>query len=295
MLSWLVSTSLRLRVVVLALSVGLLVAGIRTVQRTPLDVFPEFAPPQVEIQTEAPGLSTEEVESLVTVPLENALNGVSNLKTLRSKSVLGLSSVLLIFDEGTNLMRARQVVQERLISEATRLPSVAREPHMLAPVSSTSRVLKIGLSSSKLSQRDLTTLALWTIRPRLMSVPGVANVAIWGQRDRQLQVLVHPDRLAANKVTLDAVTRAAGDAVVLEAGGFIDPPQQRMSVRHLSTVHTPEDLARTVVAWKDGAALQLGDVAKVLEGSPPPIGDAVINDGPGLLLIVEKQPSANTL
>lgn len=295
MLSWLVSTSLRLRVVVLALSVLLLVVGLRTVQRVPLDVFPEFAPPYVEIQTEAPGLSTEEVESLITVPLENALNGVTNLKVLRSKSVLGLSSVVLFFEEGTDLMKARQAVQERLTSEVPRLPALARPPTMLAPLSSMSRVLKVGLSSQKLSQRDLTTLALWTIRPKLMSVQGVANVSIWGQRDRQLQVLVHPDRLQSNNVTLDAVTKAAGDAVVLEAGGFIDTPQQRLSIRHLSIVQTPEDLARTPVVWRDGVPLRLGDVADVVEGSPPAIGDAVINDGPGLLLIVEKQPSANTL
>src|SRR5262249_10442528 len=139
------------------------------------------------------------------------------------------------------------------------------------------------------------TLALWTIRPKLMSVPGVANVAIWGQRDRQLQVLVHPDRLQANGITLDTVIKAAGDAVVLEAGGFVDTPQQRLSIRHLSTVQTPEDLARTVIVNREGAPVRLGDVADVVEASPPPIGDAVINDGPGLLLIVEKQPTANTL
>src|SRR5262245_22808588 len=136
MLSWLVSTSLRLRVVVLVLAVLMLAVGMRTIQRTPLDVFPEFAPPYVEIQTEAPGLSTEEVESLITVPLENALNGVSDLKVLRSKSVLGLSSVVLFFEEGTNLNNARQAVQERLTVEASRLPAVARPPNMLPPLSS---------------------------------------------------------------------------------------------------------------------------------------------------------------
>src|ERR1700752_4658825 len=139
-MNWIVSTSLRLRVLVLALSIGLRIVGVRTAPRARLDVFPEFAPPLIEIQTEAPGLSTEEVESLITVPLENALNGVSRLKTLRSKSVLGLSSVTLIFNEGTDLMRARQAVKERLTSEAIQLPAVAHSPIMLAPVSSTSNV-----------------------------------------------------------------------------------------------------------------------------------------------------------
>lgn len=295
MLSWLVATSLRLRVVVLAMCVVLLIVGGRTLQHAPLDVFPEFAPPYVEIQTEAPGLSTEEVESLVTVPLENALNGTSGVKTIRSKSVLGLSSIVLIFSEGADISRSRQLIQERLSVEATRLPTVARAPVILQPLSTTSRLLKIGVWSDTLSQRDMSVLALWTIRPRLMAIPGVANVAIWGQRDRQFQVLVDPERLRASGISLDAVIKAAGDATVLEAGGFIDTANQRLAVRHLSPILETDDLARTVVDFRGGAPVRLGDIAEVVIGSPAPIGDAVINDGPGLLLIVEKQPQANTL
>lgn len=295
MLKWIVETSLYLRVMVVGLAAVLLIAGAQSARNIPLDVFPEFAPPLVEIQTEAPGLSTDEVESLVTVPLENALNGTPWLKTIRSKSVLGLSSVVLIFQEGADLMRARQLVQERLAVEASRLPKVANRPVMLSPLSSTSRVLKIGMSSDRLSQMDMTVLARWTIRPRLMSVQGVANVAIWGQRDRQLQVLVDPERLRLNDITLDEVVRAAGDAVVVGAGGFVDTPNQRLPVRHLSPIQTPEDLARSIVAFRGGTPLRLGAVAEVVEGVPAPIGDAVIDDGPGLLLIVEKQPWGNTL
>jgi len=295
MMTWLISVSLRQRVLVLALACTLVLLGIHAIRTTPLDVFPEFAPPLVEIQTEAPGLSTEEVESLISVPLENAVNGTSWLKTLRSKSVLGLSSVVCIFEEGTDLMRALQLVQERVATVAPRLPAVAHPPVLLSPLSSTSRALKIGVSSKTLSQMDLSELALWTIRPRLMSVPGVANVAIWGQRDRQYQVLVDPDRLAANGVSLDAVVRAAGDAATLSAGGFVDTPNQRIPVRHLSPIETPEDLARTVIHFTNGVPIRLGDVATVVINHPPPIGDAVINDGPGLLLIVEKQPWGNTL
>ena len=185
---------------VLALSIVLMIVGIQRARNAPLDVFPEFAPPLIEVQTEAPGLSTEEVESLISVPLENALNGTIGLKTIRSKSVLGLSSVVLILKEGSDLMSARQVVQERLAVEAARLPTAARQPVILSPLSSTSRLLKIGVSSKTLSQMDLTILAKWNIRPRLMAIPGVANVAIWGQRDRQYQVLVDPDRLRLNGV-----------------------------------------------------------------------------------------------
>ncbi len=295
LLASLVSSSVRNRVVVLAVSVLLVGYGVRTARNAPLDVFPEFAPPKVEVQTEAPGLSTEEVESLISVPLENALNGTPGLKTLRSKSVLGLSSVVLLFEEGTDIHRARQAVQERVAAEAPRLPIVARPPVILQPLSSLSRVMKVGVSSKTLDQRDLSVLAVWTIRPKLMSVPGVANVAIWGQRDKQFQVLVDPDRLRAEGVTLDQVTRAAADATALDSGGFVDQPNQRLAVRHRAAVRDPADLARTVVAFPANTPVRLGDVTSIQIGSPPPIGDAIINDGPGLLLIVEKQPDANTL
>lgn len=295
MLSWLVSTSVRLRLVLFVLCIVLLVVGYRSMGRAPMDVFPEFAPPIVEIQTEAPGLSSEQVESLVTMPLENVLTGTPGVKVMRSKSVLGLSQVVLVLDQGTDHLRVRQLVQERVTAEARQLPAICKPPVILQPLSSTSRVMKIGLWSKTLSQRELTLLALWTIRPKLMSVPGVANVAIWGQRDTQFQVLVDPERLRANGLSLDAVVKAAGDAAVLETGGFVDSPNQRLAVRHLSPLLDPQDLANTVVDFRGGAPVRLGDVADVKIGSPPAIGDSVINDGPGLMLIVEKQPEGNTL
>ncbi len=295
MLSSLVSSALRFRVLVLALAGALIFFGARAVQHAPLDVFPEFAPPQAEIQTEAPGLSTEEVDALVTVPLENSLNGLPWLKTIRSKSVLGLSSVVMIFQDGTDLMAARQLVQERLALAQGRLPQVVKPPVLMAPHSSLSRAMKIGLSSKTLTQMDLSELSLWKIRPRLMAIPGVANVAIWGQRDKQYQVLVDPERLRAHGVTLDAVMKAASDATTLTPGGFLDTPNQRLAVRQLTAITGADDIARSVVAFRDGTPLRLGDVAEVVVGHPPPIGDAVINDGPGILLIVEKQPWGNTL
>lgn len=295
MLTSIVTWALNMRVLVVAAAAALLVVGINATKNAPLDVFPEFAPPLVEVQTEAPGLSTEEVDSLVTVPLENSLNGLPFLKTLRSKSVLGLSSVVMIFDTGTDILKARQIVQERLNLAQGRLPTVVKPPVLMAPYSSLSRVLKVGLTSQTLDQMELSELARWTMRPRLMSVPGVANVAIWGQRDRQFQVLVDPQRLRAAGVTLDAITKAAGDAAVISAGGFIDTPNQRLSVTQLALITTPEDLARTVVEFRNGAPIRLGDVAEVRIGHPAPIGDAVINDGDGILLIVEKQPWGNTL
>ncbi|MDA2927737.1 efflux RND transporter permease subunit, partial [Acidobacteria bacterium AH-259-G07] len=294
-MKWLVRSAMRLRVAVVAGAILFMIIGIRTVRQAPLDVFPEFAPPRVEIQTEGPGLSTLEVESLITVPIENALNGVLGVDTIRSKSVLGLSSVILFFAPGTDLLQARQLVQERITTLADQLPSVADQPVILQPLSATSRVLKVGLSSEKLSQVELSTLARWTIRPRLMAVPGVANVAIWGQRDRQIQVLVDPRRLRDYNLTIDQLIQTTRDAVLTEAGGFIDTPNQRLAVRHLPTVYEANDLKRIPVTYRNGAPLELGKVADVVEGYPPPIGDAVINDGLGILLIVEKQPTGNTL
>ena len=295
MMAWLVSLSLRHRIIVVALAAIAVVVSWRTLRTTPLDVFPEFAPPLVEVQTEAPGLSTIEVEALVTVPLEAALNGVPGLDRIRSKSVLGLSSVVLVLEPGTDVLGARLVVQERLARIAAQLPSVARPPVMLSPLSSLSRVMKIGVTSQKFSQVELTTLTKWTVRPRLMSIPGVANVAIWGQRDRQLQVLVNPDRLRAHDLSIADVVRAAGEGVSLQAGGFLDTPNQRLAVTHAAAVRTTGDLESIIVAQRNGTALRIGDVATVVEGSPPPIGDAIINNVPGLLLIVEKQLGANTL
>jgi len=295
MMRWLIATSLRLRVVVVLVAVMLTIGWLRSAGSIPFDVFPEFAPPLVEIQTEAPGLSTAEVEALITVPLENVLHGVPRLTTLRSKSVLGLSSVVMLFEEGTDIMEARQLVQERTARVAASLPSTALAPVVMPPVSSLSRVMKIGLTSKKLSQVELTTLARWTVRPRLMAVGGVANVAIWGQRDRQVQVMVEPDRLQANNVSLDQVIAAAREATAVASGGFIDTPNQRLAISHVSPVSTPEDLAAMPLLQRDGAILRIGDVADVVEGSAPPIGDAIIDTGTGLLLIVEKQRGANTL
>jgi Cu/Ag efflux pump CusA len=279
----------------LALAAIVLVAGPQIIRNMPLDVFPEFAPPLVEVQTEGPGLSATEVESLVTVPIENVLNGTPSLDTLRSRSVLGLSSVVLIFEQGTDLMRARQFVQERLAILAGQLPAVAQQPVILQPLSSTSRMMKIGISSKTLNQMEMTTLARWTIRPRLMAVPGVANVAIWGQRDRQLQVLVDPERLYQHQVKLNDVIASTSEAVTIGAGGFMDTPNQRLAITHPAPLLTAKDLEQVTLDYRDGTPLRLRDVAQVVEGFPPPIGDAIINDAPGLLLIVEKQRDANTL
>ncbi|QDV47568.1 Cobalt-zinc-cadmium resistance protein CzcA [Stieleria neptunia] len=312
-MNWLITTSLQFRLLVIVLAIALIIVGVRTSDSVPLDVFPEFAPPLVEIQTEAPGIATEDVESLITVPIENAVNGIPFVQTVRSKSVLGLSSVRLIFDPGTDLLTARQLVQERLALAAPTLPMVARPPVILPPLSSLSRCLKIGLWSDTQSQMDMTVLTKWTIRPRLMSIPGVANVAVWGEKEPQLQVVVDPDRLRANNLTLDAILQTVRDATAVGAGGFVDTANQRLALRHVPAVYTPEQLGEIVVGFRGqtgnaqvpatgpttipspGTPLRIKDVAEVTYDYAPPIGDAIINSRLGLLLIVEKQPWANTL
>ena len=301
-----VASSLRFRYIVIALAVAMIVFGFGQLRAAPMDVFPEFAPPRVEIQTACLGLSTEEVEKLITIPLEQALSGVEGMDVMRSKSVPQLSSILMIFEPGTDLMAARQLVQERLATVAPTLPSWAAPPFMLQPLSSTSRVMKIGISSEELSQIDQSMIAYWKIRARLLRVPGVANVAIWGQQREMLHVQVDPERLHQHNLSLDHVLQTSSDALdagllkyssgaVVGTGGFIDTPNQRLGVRHVLPVLTPNELSQVVVGAEDGQPLQLADVADVVIDHQLLSGDAVINDGPGLMLIVEKLPWGNTL
>src|SRR5437879_3765371 len=302
MMRWIVGTSLQFRFLVVGLAAMLMVFGVTRLRDMPVDVFPEFSPPTAEIQTEAIGLAAPEVESLVTLNTEELLAGVPWLKAMRSQSVTGMSSVQLIFEPGTNLMRALQLVQERLILSYL-LPNVSQRPVMLNPVSATSRTMMIAVSSRKLSMIELSVLSRWTIKPRLMGVPGVANVSIWGQRERQLQVQIDPEQLQKQKVTLEQIVKTAGDALYVSpltflnasfpgTGGWIDTPNQRLGVQHVLPISSPEDLARVPV---DGASVRLGDVARVVEGHPLLIGAAFHNGGAGLLLLIEKFPGANTL
>ena len=304
MMRSIIGSSLNLRFLVVILAVVAMLAGAAQLRQMPVDILPEFSLPYVEIRTEALGLSAEEVEQLITTPMEqDLLAGVPWLDTIHSKSVEGLSSIVLVFEPGTDVIRARQMVGERL-AQAFALPHVSKPPTMIQPLSSTSRFIIVGLSSKELSLIQLSVLARWTIGPRLMGVPGVANVAIWGNRDRQLQVLVDPKRLSENHLSLDKILETTGNALwvsslsFLEAstpgtGGFIDTPQQRLGVWHLSPLVSAADLARVPVEGAEN--LRLGQVTTVVEDHQPLIGDAIIDEKPGLLLVVEKFPGTNTL
>lgn len=296
MLKRMTMRAIRARYLVMVLATLLMLAGYKTIPETPMDVFPEFAPVKVEIQTEAPGLSSVETEQLVSIPLEHAMNGIPHMKTLRSKSVLGLSSVVMLFEQGTPLAEARQSVQERLLLAGQRLPVSAKPPVMLPPLSSMSRVLKIGLSSKQHSVAELSTQALWTIRPRLMAIPGVANVAIWGLRDQELQVRFDPVKLAQHQLTANQVSQRLISAIRPDSGGYLDTAQQRLAVAYDRPTLNKEAYLHMTVGWSNaGIPVKLEQVADVAWGHALPIGDAVINQGDGLLLIVEKHPDANTL
>jgi len=304
MLRSIIGSSLKFQFVVLAIAAILLVVGVLQLRQMPVDVLPEFSPPYVEIQTEALGLSAPEVEQLVTLGLEqDLLNGVPWLDSIRSESLPGLSSILLIFEPGTDILRARQLVSERL-AQAFALPHVSKPPNMIQPLSSSSRFMIVGLSSKNLSLIQMSVLARWTIGPRLMGVPGVANVAIWGQRDRQLQVQVDPKRLQENKVSMLQVLETTGNALwvsslsFIEAstpgtGGFIDTTNQRLGIRHLLPIVSSEGLAQVPI--EGTSRLRLSDVANVVEDHQPLIGDALTNDNSSLLLVIEKFPGSNTL
>ncbi len=306
MLRWIIGSSLRGRRVVVALAAVLVAVGILRIADMPREVLPEFSRPTVEVQTEALGLSASEVEELITVPLEqDLLDGVAFLDTIRSQSIPGLSSIQMIFEPGTDLLDARQVVEERL-TQAHALPQVSKPPQMLQPLSSTSRVMLVGLSSERLSLIDMSLLARWKIRPRLMGVPGVANVSVWGHQEKQLQVLVDPDRLRGNGVSLQQIIETAANAQFVSnlsfveastpgTGGIIETPTQRFGVQHAVPFASPGDLAKVVVEGTEDEPLRLGDVADIVVDHQQLIGDAVFLDRPGLLLVVERLPGANTV
>src|SRR6266702_1058707 len=280
--------------------------GVQTLGHQKIDVFPEFAPVSVEIQTACLGLSPTEVESLTTVPLEAALQGVPGVYDIRSDSEPQLSAIFLYFRQGTYYLHARPLVQERLQTTSPTLPTWCDPPQMYPIVSATSRVMQIGLTSSTVSPVDLSTIAQWTIRPRLMNVPGVANVAIWGERQKQVMVEADPAAMAAHKITLDQLLSTTADSVdtgelkytngaAVGSLGFVQSRAERLYVRSIQPIQTPGAMGGVPIADRTSGIVRLRQAAHVGWGYPPLVGDAVIDGGPGLMLVIEKFPGANTL
>ncbi|RSM85513.1 AcrB/AcrD/AcrF family protein [Kibdelosporangium aridum] len=313
MMRWIIGTSLKLRFLVIVGASMMMFFGILQIRETPVDAFPEFAPPRVEIQTICIGLSARDVEELVSVPMEQGLNGIEGLTAMRSKSVSQLSSIVMIFEPDTDLMKARLLIQERINAITPRLPRWANPPFMIQPLSSTSRTMKIGISQADKSDAahvDMALLAYWTLRPRLMRIPGVANAAIWGDRWHVKQALVDPDLMKKHNVTMSQVLESAGNAVdvgqlkfkggfEIGTGGYVDTPNNRFPVQHQLPQLSGQQLAEIPIETPDGAPkVYLKDVAEIRDDVMPPsllTGDAVINDGPGIMMIIEKLPWGNTL
>jgi CzcA family heavy metal efflux pump len=294
MLNALVHFSLRFRGIIIALACALLAYGVYSLTQATYDVFPEFAPPEVQIQTEAPGLAPEQVELLVTQPLENAVNGVPGIDSLRSGSIQGLSIVTIVFHSGSNIYLDRQVVAERLSTFSRQLPSGITP--IIAPLtSSTSIVLTVGLTSQKQSLMSVRTVADWTVRPRLLAVPGVSKIAVFGTDAKQLQIQFSPERLIQHNVSVDQLLAAARQATGVRGAGFISTANQRIVLQSEGQSNTPEQLARAVLFHQNGANLTLGDVARVVEAPAPPIGAASVMGQQAVMLMVSAQYGANTL
>lgn len=294
MLRALVERSIQFRGVVIVLALVMVCYGIYVARHSKFDVFPEFAPPQVVIQTEAPGLSSEGVEVLVTTPVENAVNGVANLETTRSHSIQGLSVITIVFREGTDVFTARQMISERLVEVARQLPEGIHPPTMTPFTSATSTIFAVGLTSHKRTSMELRTFADWTMRPRLLGVPGVAKVTIFGGDVRQIQIQVIPDKLIAYGLSLSDVLAAARQATSVRGAGFIDTDNQRVVIRTEGQAVTAEDVAKSVIVHEGNLSVRLADVAHVIEAGEPKVGDALIQGESGVILMVSSQFRANT-
>jgi len=295
MLSAIVRTALRRKGIILALAAALLGYGVYTLTRAKYDVFPEFAPPVVSIQTEAPGLSPEQVELLVTQPIEFAINGVTGIQSLMSKSIQGISLVNVVFEPNSNVYLDRQLVAEQLATVETSLPAGVHAPIMTPLTSSTADVLELGLTSETRSLMQLRTVADWVVRPTLRAVPGVANVSIFGGQVKQYQVQFIPQRLVQYDLSVNDVLAAARRATGLRGAGFIETANQRFILHPEGQSVTAGELASTVLIHENGANVTLGQVAHVVEGPAPPIGAATVMGKPGIILAVSEQYGANTL
>ncbi|HLH75430.1 MAG TPA: efflux RND transporter permease subunit [Candidatus Binataceae bacterium] len=295
MLRGIVSFSLRFRGIVIALACLTFGYGIYCAVSASLGIFPEFAPPQVVIQTEAPGLAAEQVEALVTQPIENRLLGMNDAASIRSQSIQGLSAVTTVFHQNSDIFRDRQMVSERLSAIAGEMPAGVGAPTLAPLTSATSTFLTLGLSSHRMAATDLWSFAYWTIRPRLLAVPGVAKIAIYGGGVRELQVQVKPHRLLAYGLGIEQVLAATRRATGVEGAGFFENDNQRIVIRTQGQALTPAQLGEAVVATRQGISVRLRDLARVRWAARPLTGDAAIFGKPGVILVLSSQYGANTL
>ena len=294
MLKQLIHFSIKNRLFVLAAAFALTLYGLYEMARLPVDVLPDLNRPQVTVLTEAEGLAPEEVETLVTFPIETALNGSTGVQRVRSVSAVGLSIVFVEFDWGQDIYLARQLVGEKLATTRDRLPA-GIEPRM-GPISSImGEIMLIGLKSQTIPPVQLRLLADWTVRPRLLSIPGVANAIPIGGGRMQYQVQVDAEKLRAYDLTLEEVERAVANANENSTGGFIEKQSQEFLVRNLGRIRNIAEFADAVVTTRAGTPITVGNVARVLEGIQVKRGDASIDGEPGVIVMVSKQPGQDTV
>lgn len=293
MMSALVRFSIRFYGVIIGLASLLVFYGIYSLTRANLDVFPEFSPTQIIIQTESPGLSAELVETLVSQPIETSIAGTVGVADMRSQSIPGLSIVTVIFDENTDIYRNRQVIAERLSTLTNQIPR-GITPNITPLTSSASTVLGFGLTSKKRSLMELRTLVDWTITPHLLAIPGVADVNVFGGEVRQFQVQIDPAKLLQYQLNLNEVVAATQRATGVSGAGFIQNSNQRIIVNTEGQATNVATLTKAVISHKNGLSIKLGDVGKVLEGAAPSISAAAVNGETGIYLSVQGQLGANT-
>ena len=296
MLNILIRWSLRNRAIILCFCFLVLAAGFKTARELPVEVLPDLTKPTVTILTEAPGLAPEEVEALVTQPIENSLMGVGGLTRIRSTSDIALSLVFAEFEWGTDIYRARQFVQERLQVARESLPE-GTQPYLTPVASLMGEILLIGVRSTdgSTAPMDVRTLADWTIRMRLQSISGVAEVLSMGGGVKQAQVQPDPWRMQANGVSIEELEQAVREAATNTTGGFIDKGPQEIMVRNLAMTVELEDISRTVVKLTHGRPIAISDVAKVAWDTEPKRGDASVNGTPGVIMSVTKAPGFDTI
>ncbi|BAU15960.1 cation efflux system protein (plasmid) [Leptolyngbya sp. NIES-3755] len=287
--------SITQRWIVVIASLLITVWGVFVVLQMPLDVIPNFSPPQVQVQTEATGLAPEEVESLVTLPIETAINGTPGVVSVRSSSAVGLSVVNIAFDWSTDVYRARQLVTERVQQVQGKLPAGVASPE-LSPLSSPlGDVLKYGFTAKTTSMMELKRILNWQVKNRILAIPGISQVVFFGGDDRQYQVLVDPAKLQAFDVTLEQVVEAAGESNTNAPGGFLINPDRELLARGVGRVTSVEDLQKSVITDRQGVPVRLGDVAEINLGAELKRGNGLLGNQPAVIMIVRKQPAADTV
>jgi Cu/Ag efflux pump CusA len=295
MLNSIINFSLKNRLLVVVSSALLLFFGIYVSSKMEVDVFPDLTAPTVVILTEAHGMAPEEVEKLVTFPIETSVNGATHVRRVRSSSSGGISIVWVEFDWDTDIFKARQIVNEKINIVAEKLPIGVSNPMMAPQASIMGEIMLIGITSNTTSQLDLRSIADWTVRPRLLATGGVAQVVITGGEYKQYQILASPERMKLNNITLNDLLKAAKESNGNSSGGFMYEYGNEYIVKGIGRTNDVDEIGKSVIKNVNGYSIKIEDVAEVKIGAAPKIGDGSLKGKPAVIMTVMKQPATNTL